>query len=81
MISGNSKTGWVIAFFSGLAIGAALGILFAPKSGKELRNNIKDNSEKIIKTGKESVSEVVEKTKEFVESGKEKIDKLKDLAK
>ena len=81
MISNNIITNWVITFFSGLAIGAAFGILFAPKSGKELRNDIKDNAEKLIKTGKESVSEVFEKTKEFVEVGKEKIDKLKDLVK
>jgi len=77
----NGKTDWVISFFGGLAIGATLGILFAPKSGKELRNDIKDKSEKLIDTGKESVSEVVEKTKEFVEAGKEKIEELKNLVK
>jgi len=77
----KGKTDWVISFFSGLVIGAVLGILFAPKSGKQLRNDIKDKSEKLIETGRETVSEAVEKTKEFVEAGKKKIEGLTNLVK
>jgi gas vesicle protein len=77
----SSGRGVVIALFTGLAIGAIIGVLFAPKSGKETRNDLMDKGEKFMEMGKESVSDVVEKTKDFVESGKKKIEELKDAVK
>jgi gas vesicle protein len=68
-----------ITFLTGLAIGAVLGIMFAPKSGKELRNDLSNDTKRLVETGKDSVSEIVEKTKRFAESGKEKIEELKDI--
>ena len=80
--NGKSSDSWVvIALFTGLAVGAIIGILFAPKSGKEIRNDLKEKSEKLLEAGKESVSEVVEKTKDFIEAGKQKIEELKDIVK
>ena len=81
MSSGSNSGGVVIALFAGLAIGAILGVLFAPKSGKETRNDLMDKGEKLMEMGKESVSDVVEKTKDFVESGKKKIEELKGAVK
>ena len=44
-------------FFMGLLIGGALGalagIFFAPKSGKELRSDIKEKGSKVLKDAKE----------------------------
>jgi hypothetical protein len=37
----NSNTLTAVATIAGLAIGAALGILFAPKSGRDLRSKLK----------------------------------------
>ena len=71
----------ITALFAGLAIGAILGLLFAPKSGKETRKDLMDKGEKFVEMGKESVSDVVEKTKDFVESGKQKIEELKAAVK
>jgi gas vesicle protein len=79
--SRSSGGGVAIALFTGLAIGVILGILFAPKSGKETRNNLMDKGEKLMEMGKESVSDVVGKTKDLVESGKKKIEELKDAVK
>ena len=84
MSPGNGRSnggGVVIALFTGLAIGAIFGVLFAPKSGKETRNDLMDKGEKFMEMGKESVSDVVEKTKDLVESGKKKIEELKDAVK
>jgi len=67
----------VIVFFTGLAIGVVLGILFAPKSGKEARNELMEKSEKLMEMGKENVSDVVGKARDLVESGKQKIEELK----
>jgi len=69
--------GVVIALMAGLAVGAVLGVLFAPKSGKDTRNDLMDKGERLMEMGKESVSDVVEKTKGLVESGKQKIEELK----
>ncbi len=81
MRSGSNGLGVAIALFAGLAVGAILGVLFAPKSGKETRNDLMDKGEKFMEMGKESVSDVVEKTKDLVESGKQKIEELKDAVK
>ena len=84
MNPGNCRSnggGMAIALFAGFAIGAILGVLFAPKSGKETRNDLMDKGERLMEMGKESVSDVVEKTKDFAESGKQKIEKLKAAVK
>ena len=84
MSPGNCRSnggGVAIALFTGLAIGVIIGVLFAPKSGKETRNDLMDKGERLMEKGKESVSDVVEKTKDFAESGKQKIEKLKAAVK
>ena len=79
--SRSSGSGVVTVLFTGLAIGVVLGILFAPKSGKETRNDLVDKGERLMEMGKESVSDVVEKTKDLAESGKQKIEELKAAVK
>jgi len=81
MKSESNGIGVVVALFTGLAVGAVLGVLFAPKSGKEIRKDLMDKGEKFMEMGKESVSDVVEKTKDFVETGKQKIEELKNIVK
>ena len=81
MPNNGSGNGVVRALFIGLAIGVVLGILFAPKSGKETRNDLMDKGERLIEMGKENVSDVVEKTKDLAESGKQKIEELKAAVK
>ena len=70
----------IIALFTGLAVGVIIGILVAPKSGKETRNDLMDRGERLMEMGKESVSDVVEKTKDLAESGKKKVEEIKKVA-
>ncbi|MHB8280743.1 MAG: YtxH domain-containing protein [Candidatus Humimicrobiaceae bacterium] len=77
----SSGRGVVTALFTGLAIGAILGVFFAPKSGKETRNDLMEKGERFMEMGRESVSDVVEKTKDLAESGKKIIGELKDAVK
>jgi len=57
------------------------GILVAPKSGKETRNDLMEKGERIMEMGKESVSDVVGKTKDLAEFGKKKVEELKAAVK
>ncbi len=77
----NHGGGVFIALLAGLAIGAVLGILFAPKSGKDTREDLVEKSERLMELGKESVSDVVGKTRDLAESGKKKFEELKDAVK
>ena len=66
-----------LALFAGLAIGAVIGILFAPKPGKETRQELVEKGERFVELSRESIAEFVEKTKDFAEAGKQKIEELK----
>src|SRR5664280_1292197 len=67
--------------FMGLLIGGALGalagILFAPKSGKELRSDIKEKGSEVLKDGKEIYADANTKTKEIIEEAKSQAKELK----
>jgi gas vesicle protein len=57
-------------------IGAALGILFAPKSGKETREDIARKTEELVNKAKEEYEKAVEKSKMAYEAA---IKRLKEL--
>jgi gas vesicle protein len=73
---------FLVGFLSGAALGAGLALLFAPQSGKETREKIKDVASDV----KDKISDLVDDTKDFiseqkralkdaVEAGKEAIKK------
>jgi gas vesicle protein len=59
-------------FIKGLLIGglvgSAIGILYAPKSGKETREDICKKSEELMAKAKEEYQQVVEKSKKAYET-------------
>lgn len=63
----------ILAFVLGGIIGAALGIMFAPASGKETRKKLKDIGEDLEEKIEDLGAEVKTKTKNIVHEGKEKI--------
>lgn len=69
-------------FFVGLLIGGALGalagVLFAPKSGKEMRSDIKEKGSEVVKDAKEIYADAGTKAKEIIAEAKHKV---KDLMK
>jgi gas vesicle protein len=68
-------------FFMGLLIGGALGalagILFAPKSGKELRSELKEKGNEVLKEGKEIYTDAGMKAKEIIAEAKHQAEELK----
>jgi len=64
----NNTLKIVVAAAAGVAVGAALGILFAPEKGSELRKKIADQGKKIIDNitdGCERTVNEKEKAKQF----------------
>ena len=81
----KKKSGWG-AFALGAIVGGVLGILFAPKSGKETRKELKEKLDDLIEKAKDiDVAEVKEKlvakTQEIIEDLKDlDSEKVKDIA-
>jgi len=66
----NKKSNWVLySFLGGSLLGAGLGLLFAPKPGKEIREDIKNYTARTRDRISKSISEgvdIFEKSKHAV---------------
>ena len=56
--------GFGIGLLVGAAIGGVIALLYAPKTGKETRQLIKDKATKVVDTVKEATSGVIDTVKE-----------------
>ncbi len=56
----------IVPFLVGGVVGAGLALLFAPKPGKEIRNDVK----RLATTAKDRVALVIDKGKELYDDGK-----------
>jgi len=72
----NFKKGLLIGFFTGGALGAALALLFAPKSGKELRRDIKEKSDEYLDDAEKYISQAKEKAVDMINEGKKRSERL-----
>ena len=64
----------------GGGIGAVIALLFAPKSGQELREDIADVTRKGIEKSKETAAQLQERAGEYYEVGREKASELYQTA-
>src|SRR5687768_9640950 len=64
----------------GGGIGAILALLFAPKSGVELREDIADATRKGIEKSKEAAAQLQEKAGEYYEVSRERAGELYEVA-
>jgi gas vesicle protein len=67
-------------FLVGAGIGAVLALLFAPKSGEELRNDIADATRKGIDRSKEAAAQLGTKASEVYDATRTKATELYDTA-
>ena len=69
----------LVSFVAGAAIGAGLALLYAPKSGSEMRETIADFTEDAVDKIKEYTKEAQDKIKTAIEDGKETIIEKKSI--
>ena len=67
--SGSCGLGW---FLAGLGIGAVIGVLYAPKAGKETREDLLNGAREARDKAAELVEQGKQKAAELVEEGKQK---------
>ena len=77
--NGGFRNGFTY-FLIGSSIGAVLALLFAPKSGSELRGEIADVSRKGYDATLEKAKEMKEQSAEVIQNVREKADKVYDFA-
>lgn len=68
--------GLLIGFLTGAAVGSVLALLFAPKSGKELRADIKNKSQELIDDADQYLSNAKDKASQLINEGKKKSERL-----
>jgi gas vesicle protein len=69
----------LVSFVAGAAIGAGLALLYAPKSGTEMRETIADFAEDAVDKIKEYTKEAQDKIKTAIDEGKETIIEKKSI--
>lgn len=69
----------LVSFVAGAAIGAGLALLYAPKSGSEMRETLSDLAEDAVDKIKEYTKEAQEKIKTAIDEGKDVIVEKKSI--
>jgi gas vesicle protein len=85
--SSDGTTGTAVTFLLiGLGVGAALGLLLAPKTGRQLRKDLRRSYDDALETAtdwteeaKERLEDVVEKSSDFADELRAKAKPLSDL--
>jgi gas vesicle protein len=61
-----------VGLIAGAVLGAALGILYAPQSGRETRSLIKEKAEHAKERAEEIISNARQKAEEIIDTAKKK---------
>ena len=76
----NQQGHFLMGLLIGGALGALAGILFAPKSGKELRSDLKEKGTEVLKDAKEMYADASTKAQEIIDEAKHQAKELKKEA-
>ena len=69
----------LVSFVAGAAVGAGLALLYAPKSGREMRETIADLTEDAVDKIKEYAKDAQDKIKTVIEEGRETVVEKKSI--
>jgi len=81
MAQDNMGKGLLIGFLTGSIVGSVIALLYAPKSGKELRGDIKIKSDEFIDEAETYLEEAKHKANQLINDGKKKSERLVSDAK
>ena len=68
---GGGGGSFVMGLLTGTVLGAGLGMLFAPKSGSELRSQLSEQAGNLANTASEGYRKVAENAGQWAQNGKE----------
>ena len=71
-----NKKGYLSGLITGGVIGGLAALLFTPKSGKELRADIKTKSEEYFDEAEKYLAEAKDKARELINEGKKKSERI-----
>jgi gas vesicle protein len=80
--SSGGTVGTAITFLMiGLGVGAALGLLLAPKPGRQLRKDLRRSYDDALETASDWTDEAKDRFEEVVEKGTDLADEIRSKAK
>ncbi len=68
---------FLMGLLAGTVLGAGLGMLFAPKPGAELRNQLTEQTGRLRSTANDAYSQASEKVHQMVDRGREAYDRAR----
>lgn len=68
---------FLMGLLAGTVLGAGLGMLFAPKTGSELRNQLGEQAGKLRTTATDGYQQATEKVSQIVDRGREAYDRAR----
>ena len=80
-MSDKSSNKFLIGFIAGGVIGAVVALLYAPKTGAEMRKSLKQNAEKVIGEADEYIELAKNSVTDVINEAKKKSDDLVSHAK
>jgi hypothetical protein len=73
----DSGGSFLMGLLAGTVLGAGLGMLFAPKSGSELRNQLSEQTGRLRNTASDAYNQASEKVSHMVDRGREAYDRAR----
>ena len=71
---------FLMGLLAGTVLGAGLGMLFAPKAGAELRNQLNESAGRLRTTAGDTYSQATEKVSQIMDRGREAFDRARSGA-
>jgi hypothetical protein len=71
---------FLMGLLAGTVLGAGLGMLFAPRAGAELRNQLSEQAGRLRSTAGETYHQASEKVSQIVDRGREAYDRARGSA-
>ena len=76
----NNGSTFIAGMLCGVAVGAAMGLLFAPKPGANMRRDLRQSAEKLSKHARKLYDRANTTAERLADRGAEALDRASDMA-